>query len=92
MNNYNMNIKDLLELPSIFTGEFTCEEDVYNQFDTTPEPGQKILYAWYDTPSYEGYAEVLFVSDGKLYYITGSHCSCFGLEGQWEPEEITTEE
>jgi len=49
------------------------------------------LLASYGTPSYEGYAFVLFERDGKLYEVNGGHCSCFGLEGQWEPEETTVE-
>lgn len=50
-----------------------------------------VLLASYGTPSYEGYAFVLFERDGQLYEVNGSHCSCYGLEGQWEPEETTVE-
>jgi len=32
---------------------------------------------------------VLFKRGGKLYDVNGSHCSCFGLEDQWLPEETT---
>ena len=53
--------------------------------------GAEILLASYGTPSYEGYAFVLFRRDGKLWEVNGSHCSCYGLEGQWEPEETTVE-
>lgn len=49
----------------------------------------EILFALYDTPAYEGYALVLYERDGKLYEVHGSHCSCYGLEGQWQPEETT---
>jgi hypothetical protein len=60
-------------------------------WDAVPEIAQdnEILFACYDTPSYEGYAIVLFERDGKLYEVHGSHCSCYGLEDQWEPEETT---
>lgn len=51
--------------------------------------GVEILLASYGTPNYEGYAFVLFQRDGKLWEVNGSHCSCYGLEGQWEPEETT---
>jgi hypothetical protein len=51
--------------------------------------GAEILLASYGTPGYEGYAFVLFRRDGKLYEVNGSHCSCFGLEDQWRPEETT---
>lgn len=29
--------------------------------------------------------------DGKLYENHGGHCSCYGFEGQWSPEETTKE-
>ena len=28
---------------------------------------------------------------GNLYEVHGSHCSCYGFEGQWEPEPTTVE-
>lgn len=28
---------------------------------------------------------------GKLFENHGSHCSCYGFEGQWKPEETTIE-
>lgn len=51
----------------------------------------KILLASYTNECYEGDAFVLFERDGKLFEVNGGHCSCFGLEGQWEPEETTKE-
>lgn len=48
---------------------------------------EEILLASYATGSYDGDAFVLFERDGKLYEVHGSHCSCHGLEGQWDPEE-----
>lgn len=50
-----------------------------------------VIIAAYDCPDYEGAAFVLFQRDGKLYEVHGSHCSCYGLEGQWEPEETSVE-
>jgi hypothetical protein len=32
---------------------------------------------------------VLFQRDGKLYEVSAGHCSCYGLEGRWEPDEVT---
>lgn len=46
-----------------------------------------VIVAAYGGGAYEGAAFVLFKHDGKLYEVNGSHCSCFGLEGQWNPEE-----
>lgn len=51
-----------------------------------------ILFASYGQANYSGDAWVLFEQGGKLYEVNGSHCSCFGLEGQWKPEEVVLEE
>ena len=49
----------------------------------------EVLLARYSQEGYEGSAFVLFTQNGELYEVNASHCSCFGLEGQWEPEETT---
>lgn len=49
----------------------------------------EVLLASYRYESYDGEAFVLFARDGKLYEVNASHCSCYGLEGQWEPEETS---
>lgn len=49
--------------------------------------GANILLASYTYADYSGSAFVLFARDGKFYEAGGSHCSCYGLEGQWNPEE-----
>lgn len=51
----------------------------------------EVLFASYTYEYYEGDALVVFREDGKLYEVSGSHCSCYGLEDQWEPEETTVE-
>ena len=53
--------------------------------------GIDVLFASYEYEDYQGDAFVLFRKDGKLYEVNGGHCSCYGLEGQWEPEETTIE-
>jgi len=50
--------------------------------------GANILVASYTQACYEGDAFVLFERGGRLYEVHGSHCSCYGLEGQWKPEEV----
>ena len=52
----------------------------------------KILFASYGNDSYWGDAFVLFEKDGKLFEVNASHCSCFGLENQWEEEEVELKE
>lgn len=70
---------------------FADKEDIIAQFQV-PEgalDNAVILYAKYGGGSYEGAAFVLYSVDGKLYEVNGSHCSCHGLENQWDPEETT---
>lgn len=51
----------------------------------------KILYSNYTYEGYSGFGFVIFRRDGKLYEVNGSHCSCYGLEGQWDEEETSKE-
>lgn len=53
---------------------------------------KNILFASYGRDNYSGDAWVLFEENGKLYEVNGSHCSCYGLEGQWEAEEVVLKE
>lgn len=51
-----------------------------------------LLFAAYKKYEFaSGYAFVLFERDGVLYEVNGTHCSCYGLENQWDPEETTLE-
>lgn len=50
-----------------------------------------ILFASYGQANYSGDAFVLFERDMKLFEANGGHCSCYGLEGQFDPEETTLE-
>jgi hypothetical protein len=73
--------------------------DRWHSYRDSPTPshekpefqGIDVLFASYEYAGYEGDAFVLFRKDGKLYEVNGGHCSCYGLEGQWEPEETTIE-
>lgn len=70
---------------------FEGKEDMMREFCVTSEQleGVEILYACYEPGDYCGDAHVIFRKEGKLYEVNGSHCSCYGLEGQWEPEETS---
>lgn len=50
---------------------------------------EKILFATYTYACYSGDAWVLFEKGGNLFEVNGSHCSCYGLEDQWAPEEVS---
>lgn len=75
----------------IFYENFTCADDVFKEFGVPEEEreGLEFVYADYDTPAYEGYAHVIFIKNRVLYEVNASHCSCYGLDGQWAPEETS---
>lgn len=82
----------------IYLGGFDNEEDVIREFSNSwDEPydldlkGAEILYAAYYTGMYEGDAFVVIQRDGVMYSVEASHCSCYGLEGQWMEVETTPE-
>lgn len=80
----------------IYADGFSNREDVFGNFAKAEDSDIIICYAYYDTSqAYEGSAMVLYYkkSTKKYYQAYGSHCSCYGLEDQWEgDEEITVQE
>ncbi len=77
----------------MYKGDFECKKDVQEAFVCSDKDmkGVKILLAWYGYGDYDGSAFVLFERDDKLYEVNGGHCSCYGLERQWEPEETSVD-
>lgn len=69
---------------------FENKKDICQQFAVKDFDGV-VVHAEYNQECYEGDATVIFVDKGKFYISKGSHCSCYGLENQWEPEEITAQ-
>lgn len=86
---YFGNWKNKSDMWADFSNDYTYESS--GRVAKDPEPEGEILLAWYGNGSYEGSAFVVFRNDGKLYEVNGGHCSCYGLEGQWSPEECTVE-
>ena len=84
-----------------YFNNFTCLQDVKDQFSSVDSDYKKlndvelkeeeVVLASYGGESYTGDAVVFLVRDGKLYEVHGSHCSCNGLEGQWNLEETSLE-
>ena len=72
---------------------FKNNADVIEQYSAPKDSlkGAKVFLAWYGYGSYCGASLVVFEREGKLYEVNGSHCSCYGLEGQWQPEETSWE-
>jgi len=79
----------------VYLGQWSNQEDVENDFfrnwaseqSTTLDPDVEILLAYYEYRDYSGEAFVLFRQCGTLYTVEGGHCSCYGLEDQWDPTE-----
>ena len=76
----------------MFYGKFESKSDICHEFqiEESALAGCKILFAAYEA-DYEGTALVVFRKNRKLYEVQGAHCSCYGLEGQWEPEATAIE-
>lgn len=78
-----------------YVGLFDDRQSVIDEFfpgEELPDDfpaDEDILIASYDVDDYSGEAFVLFERDGRLFEVNGSHCSCHGLEEQWDPEETT---
>lgn len=74
----------------MFKGEFENASDVLDAFKVTDDQrdGVNIIYAEYEFEECDGSATVVFERNGDLFEVYGAHCSCYGLEWQWEPELI----
>jgi hypothetical protein len=77
-----------------YLNDWSCVDDVQRDFqiDEFAVLDEEVLVASYEQANYEGHAYVLFTRYGRLFEVHGSHCSCYGLEGQWEPEETSAVE
>jgi hypothetical protein len=82
----------------MYVEEFKSNEDVAEQYARYMDQEDKdhilktlnestVYIAWYGAGDYCGQSFVLFEHNGILYEVNASHCSCYGLEGQWAPEE-----
>ena len=60
----------------------------YSKKDFTLPKHLVLLYADYTYEDYSGDAYVLgYNKENKQFFeVHGSHCSCYGLEGQWDEE------
>lgn len=76
-----------------YLNDFEDFDDVMCEYSVKDEDKnfiKQIILADYTYEDYSGDSYVLFVGvDGKLYEVYGSHCSCYGLEDQWDYEETS---
>jgi hypothetical protein len=99
-------LEQILNQEPVYLNDFTNREDVIGEFsgynyNWNEEFTEKInkefenvniLFASYGCANYSGDAFVLFEEDGELYEVNGGHCSCYGLEDQWNPDLVMLEE
>lgn len=78
----------------IYLGIFTDWDSVMRYFNVKPQLQEpNYVYAFYDIEYYSGEAFVIYSDDGETFkFVAGSHCSCYGLENQWEPETYSASE
>ena len=72
--------------------DFT-QDEILDEFevDEKDRKGIEVLFASYGNESYDGEAFLLVEKDNKLYEVNADHCSCYGLEDQFELEETSIE-
>jgi len=84
----------LYEIPHQFNGDaagwsvLECLKWI-NAENQAPMPLNFVpIYGEWNSGSYEGDCRFLLIdiTAGKFYDISGSHCSCYGFEGQFIPE------
>lgn len=65
---------------------FSNVQDILDQYelDKSALDGVTIICAYYENEDYDGSSAVLYEKDGKIYLVEAGHCSCYGLEGQFE--------
>ena len=72
------------------------KQEIINEFEIPKETLKNFdVIIWdYTYENYQGSAFLLLQdkNTNKLYEVNGSHCSCYGLEGQFELEEVTKKE
>jgi hypothetical protein len=76
-------------MKKIYFDNWKTEADMLDDFKITKDKvkGFKVIFAVYAYGSYCGDAYVLLRKDKKYFVVEGSHCSCYGLEGQWNAVE-----
>lgn len=77
-----------------YQGEFKSRESIEKAFKIELAEDVNILYAWYEKSERFGYCMVVFEQQGLLFMAGGkdNYNKPYGLEEQWEPEQITLSE
>lgn len=76
----------------VYAADFDSWDDVMNSFGVSEKIKEpEYVYAMYCSRDYEGSAITVYANSkaGPIYVVSGGHCSCYGLEDQWDPTEHT---
>jgi hypothetical protein len=84
-------LQEIIKQKPIYLNDWSNKEEVARDFEKDYIKNLNILFADYQNGCYNGEAFVLFEKDGKLFEVFGDHCSCYGLGGQFDPEEVCLE-
>lgn len=78
---------------TVFFESFDSVQSIAHEFKVNVEVLNEVnlLFAFYDNDGYSGRAFVLYEKYGKFFEVHANHCSCYGLEDQWDPEETFKE-
>lgn len=76
----------------VYLEGFSSWGDLQDQFEVKNKIEEPLhVFAIYGSEGYDGYATVIYTNDGVIFNVVeGSHCSCYGLEGQWQAEDHMT--
>jgi len=87
MDIYEDGFSEWLDVASEFHSGYAHNDDERAKaLKAIPEP-EEVIFAGYEYEDYSGNAEVFYRNGDKYYWVSGGHCSCYGLEGQWDPIE-----
>lgn len=75
----------------VYDGDFESWADVCRYFEEDVAEPDEVLLAMYNMDGYEGSADVIYRVGDRYYWVHGGHCSCYGLEGQFDPEEYSAD-
>lgn len=78
------NYENWLEYRNEFEHRAWATEEPLKDFK---EPDEIILM-YYSYEDYSGEAWCIYREGNEYFEVNGGHCSCHGLEDQWEPEEL----
>lgn len=81
---YFSNWRDVVH--QFYGVNYATEAEQKKALENCPEP-EEVIVAVYEYESYDGTAVVVYRNGETYYSVYGSHCSCHGLEDQFDPEE-----